>query len=302
MDQQLKDFVKTNMGEPALNLLEKRRMGGDNNAKGNQHELFFAAYKLAELSALAIKGQDVQIKTQSDAFVDDLEIKNNSISEIQNFQLKDSQYIPWGVEGISGICFDFQRQHQLNIQYHNAKKSRTILVVSNNKQHLKLKQEIPALISKHTKCEIFENIALNVMLLEKPHIREAIASICSYPNDTDKLYNVYQLLVSVVATSSSDQTCVLELLKKAKEVGRPEYFISLSEEPKLPEFINNFLNKWDNITYSVENRRLLYSTDSVQCISNFNVDDYAFSDNFTKIIESNPKNTTTLIILLMENT
>ena len=302
---ELPEYIGTNLGEEVLTKYKRRRIGGNNNAKGNQHELYFAVYKLAKNSAMAIQGETIHLRTQSDAFVDDLEVENITQNSIKNYQLKDCNYVPWGTEGIEGICFDFHLQNRVNTEFQKFEESTTCLVVSKKNQFDKLNSTIPQSISNYTECILFENMPINRLLLEKEEVRSAIGTLCTSPNDIDKLVRVFQLLVSVIASNIPKESNVLELIKQAKDIGRPEYFLSLIPEPPLPASVKEYLKEWPNISYSIENGYLKYKTDIntgiLEGVINLRVDSDEFSDFFATIIDNAPESSIHLLIQLMES-
>ena len=90
----LNGFVANKLGKQALKDLENQSKGGQNNAKGNRYEQFFAVYKLAKFYKYT-KSDELEISSQEKAFVDDLVILNRSTNTKYSYQLKDSTRVYW---------------------------------------------------------------------------------------------------------------------------------------------------------------------------------------------------------------
>ena len=89
----LDKFVEKQLGSSALKNLRNQNIGGKNNEKGGRHECRYAIYQIAK----AVTDPDIdqiRIDSQTEAFVDDLVIINDSSGKKQSFQLKDSPSSP----------------------------------------------------------------------------------------------------------------------------------------------------------------------------------------------------------------
>lgn len=108
--------IENLLGEDALKRLKARARGGANAYKGQSYEEIFSSHKIAKLARNYIEaGIDANAEWQSDAFVDDFVIRQDTEKSFKGYQLKNSPNVGWEI-GSSPIKVDFQNQFQCSNQ------------------------------------------------------------------------------------------------------------------------------------------------------------------------------------------
>ena len=232
----LEDFVRDHLGADRLVDLNNQSKGGDNNAKGNRHETFFAAYKLAE-SYTEFPEDDIEISSQEKAFVDDLTIVNFTKNSKQSYQLKDSKRVYWHKS--KGIAPYFRDQYKIDLNHFNVDSSKTTLVLAQENVYELRNKDIPENIKHHTECVLFKNSeTANKMLLNNQDFKDVVSKFCAYPTQTDKLEIVLQNLVGTWTTHNKEKKKVSEFIDLAKKAANPDFFkdsndnYSISNKPR----------------------------------------------------------------------
>jgi hypothetical protein len=291
-------FVKDNLGDKALEKLNYQTTGGNNNAKGNRHEQFFAVYKLAELS-VSFSGDDIDISSQDKAFVDDLTILNKTKQTKISFQLKDSKTVYWHKS--KGISTYFIDQYKLDTLFHKIADAKTILVLAQENVYGLRSVDIPKSIEQHTECLLFKNPeTVNRMLLENIDFRKAVGAMCAYPDEIDKIEVVTQLILGSWVTHKENKKSVAEFINLAKKGANPDFFKDDSNKHSLDTRVSKILDKIDEITYTIGNGYLNYNFGSFSGQVRAKLGTSSFDKICSDIIKQNPTDPMELCKVLMQ--
>ena len=252
------NFVKETFGEDAHVRLNRQRVGGNNNEKGNAHELLFAVYKMAKYYSEA-QNDEILIEGQAAGFVDDLTITKPSNNTKVSYQLKDSKRVYWN--GNKGIEPYFKFQRSIDLNHSNfSEESETVLVLANHDVYTRRNADIPASISSHTRCIHFANPSSpNQLLLDDEAFRAAIAQLC-VSNDIDKLGTVIQHLMGAWLAHHNNITNVVELVDLAKQHAAPDFFNDgQNVDQELERDVCLVLDSVNGLKYEVKGSILYYS-------------------------------------------
>lgn len=254
------DFVREKFGDDAASKLVRRRRGGDNNAKGNDHELNFGVYCIARYVTDSNQpSETVTLVAQDLAFVDDLIIHFGLSNSAENYQLKCVQDLRW----TSDLVAAFQYQHLLNINFHAYAQSKTILVSGHELAWQRVNGGVPEAIADHTECHYFPEGTINKLLLSYSPFREAITQVCVHPDQKDKLENAATALLGAWTKSRSGGYSVKQVYEDALRVS-PSHLKSFgSVSTNHFERIKKVIDNYKAINYSLEGNRLVYSADSL---------------------------------------
>jgi hypothetical protein len=291
-------FVKDNLGEEALKNLNYQTTGGNNNTKGNRHEQFFAVYKLVEFFT-SFPDDDIDISSQDKAFVDDLTILNKTSNTKVSYQLKDSKTVYWHKS--RGISPYFIKQYKLDKNFHKIFFAKTILVLSQEKVYKLRNADIPKSIEQHTECLLFKNPdTVNRMLIENTDFREAIAAICAYPHEIDKIEVVTQLLIGSWVTHKENEKSVSQFINLAKKGANPDFFKDDSNHYSLDARIVRILDNIDGITYTIDNGYFNYNVGSFSGRVRAKLGTSFFNQICLEIMNKNPTDPMELCNVLMQ--
>lgn len=195
--EDIKDIFSETLYKYVLN----KDRGGSSNRKGNCYENFFAIYKITEYSQPVLEENlEVIIKTQVQAFVDDLviEIVNNNLEELQHYQLKNSSNISWGLDSDEkSICSDFKHQYILNQKIYPQHNCKVCLVISDLSQYKNLKSKIPNTIKKYSDVILFEYENNLIEIIKKnENFKQFIYYLSAFDEpETDKIETLIQHLI-----------------------------------------------------------------------------------------------------------
>ena len=292
----LDEFVKSQLGSSALKSLRNQNTGGKNNEKGARHECRYAIYQIAK--AVDDPNFDqIQIDSQTKAFVDDLIVINDATDNKQSFQLKDSPSITWGK-----VSTHFERQHKIDITYEKRTASKTILVVAHEKSFRNRSKTIPHSIKKHTECHHFPNPeSLNQLFIECPDFKKSIGKLCVWPNETDKLIPVAQCLIGAWDAHKNTLSSVKDFIDMARTSANPDYFRVESttiSQSQLDSEIKTMLDSFGFLDYQVNNGYLEYSAPGTGFKGT--IRDKVDTDSFRAIMEKVKKDQPTELIELLQ--
>jgi hypothetical protein len=293
----LDNFVKENIGEDALKSLIHQNRGGDSNARGNNHENYFAVFKLAK-SFNDTPNDDLEITSQDKAFVDDLVVLNKTKNSKVSYQLKDSKAVYW--HKTKGISPYFSRQYKTDKLYYNLDDSETVLVLAQKNVFTLRNKDIPEKISSHTRCMHFPNLdSANKMLLENPDFKNEIEKLCVTPNQTDKLEIIVKFLLGAWFTHNNTEKKISRLIELAKEGVQPDFFKSESNAMELEPQISKILDNIDGITYIIEGDYLSYRYGDFEGIVRYKLDTPEFKLICNTLIKQQPNTAMDLFSILM---
>lgn len=293
----LEDFVRDNLGADRLVNLNNQSKGGDNNAKGNRHETFFAAYKLAE-SYIESPEDDIEISSQEKAFVDDLTIMNFTKNSKQSYQLKDSKKVYWFKA--KGIAPYFRDQYKVDLNHFNVDSSKTTLVLAQENVYKLRNKDIPESIKHHTECVLFKNSeTANKMLLNNQNFKDVVSKFCAYPTETDKLEIVLQNLVGTWTTHNKEKKKVSEFIDLAKKAANPDFFKDSNSNYSISDKLSQILDNIDGLSYTIHNGFLNYEINDFSGIVRSKIGTPEFEKLSETIIERNPSDIMSLLGFLM---
>jgi|TARA_R110001583_G_scaffold59932_6_gene178404 hypothetical protein len=290
-------FVKESIGEDALQSLIKQCIGGNNNAKGNNHENYFAIYKLVK-SFNDTPNDDIEISSQDRAFVDDLVVLNKTKNSKISYQLKDSKTVYW--HKAKGISPYFKRQYKIDMLYYHLKSSETVLVLAQKNVFLLRSKDIPSNITSHTRCMYFPNQdSANKMLLENSDFKNEIRKLCVTPDQTDKLEIIVKFLMGAWFTHNKTEKKINRLLELAKEGVQPDFFKLGINSLKLDPQTSKILDKIDGMTYTIDNNFLNYQYGDFEGIVRHKLDTPEFKLLCDTLTKQQPSDAMTLFSILM---
>lgn len=290
-------FVQESIGKDALKSLNYQCTGGNNNAKGNNHESYFAVYKLVKAFNDA-PDENIEISSQDKAFVDDLVVLNKSKNTKTSYQLKDSKSVYWHKK--KGISPYFQRQYKVDKMFYNINESETVLVLAQDSVYQLRSNDIPSSISAHTRCMHFANYdSPNKMLIENAQFKAEIGKICVAPNQTDKLEVVVKFLIGAWSTHGGTERKVSRLMELAKKGVEPDFFKSGDSALSLDPQISKILDKISGMTYTIDNNFLIYKYGDFEGTVRNKLDTPEFKSISDRLINQQPKNAMELFSILM---
>lgn len=229
-------------GDASLNYLKNKHRGGTSNQRGNTYENFFAAYKIAVLSASTIEQRsEIKLYSQMLSFVDDLVILYETENRLQHHQLKNSPNATWGSD-LKSISDDFAKQETLNQSIN--KRSEMVLVVSDRQLQQRLTDACPAEIREFSQAVYFpysEN--LMEVVYGAPEFHDAIKYLCAFENPApDKIECVAKVLLGVWVADAKSDVSILDILTKAQD-SSPSFIRSFDDtlllDPEAARILSN---------------------------------------------------------------
>lgn len=281
--------VETKFGAKAATYLKNKHTGGTNNEKGAVYESNFATFQLSNLCYQVLTlDHDIDINTQLLAFVDDLIVINRTENSSYSYQLKNVQSISWN-GGIHPLECDFRYHYELNKEQ-GIENPNTILTVSNPKLHDRLSKSIPASISEHTECLLFEDEPLNVALVKESALKNSLIEICSY-NDPDKLTQLHTVMKGVWENNKGQFTSVRDFLTEIRKI-KPHFLRYFTEDFVIESRLAEIFENIKGFSYEIFENQLKYS---YSCDKNsfsfdgfFELDSPEFKSHSKVIIMENP--------------
>lgn len=295
----LEVYVDSNLGKGALNDLRNQSRGGNNNSKGNRLEQRFATYKIAQIFG-DNPDHDVEISSQDTAFVDDLITIDRTTGYKKSYQLKDSKSVYWN--GKKGIKQYFKRQYRIDRDHHGIDDTKLELVIADKGTYERRNKDIPHDIQAYTNCTHFPNPeSVNELLLTCNDYRIAIGKLSPWPNETDKLEHVAQLLIGAWASHNNVLRNSNQLIEKARESGNPSYILPGTSNAVIDEKTTNYLDQFEELRYEIKGDRLNYYFNGFSGFVMFEVGTKEFQGMCEQIISQNPQDIKALLMLLMGN-
>lgn len=193
--------------------LENKYTGGNNNAKGNNFENYFAIFKIADLWIESAKPDETKFSSQAFCFVDDMVIENpKEFIQVEHYQIKDIKALSWNSID-NPLKDDFKNQY--NICSLSGNKPNLYLVVSNSNLKDTLTKNIPNEIEAFTEVVYFPTAtSINSLLRNNVDFKNKMKKICALSNPyTSTLETVAATLLGVWDAGNKSQVT----LKKIKE-------------------------------------------------------------------------------------
>lgn len=103
--------------------------------------------------------------------------------------------------------------------------------------------------------QLFENLPLNRMLIEKPEFKKAIGYLCVFPDDEDKLSVIYRALMGAWCSNKGQIFNLKELIQIAGKGLEVDYFIGLEPTKAfsvIPDNTREILDKIENFDYKID--------------------------------------------------
>ncbi|WP_158680589.1 hypothetical protein [Cronobacter sakazakii] len=248
------DFVEGRLGSDLRKKLEKIGTGGSSNEKGSRYESYFAVAKICSAVAASLQNENFDnysVSAQEVAFVDDICYKIHDLNEKTNYQAKNSsgRAASW-TKDIEDRCL---YQKDIDLIYHGAKSSKSVLLVSSKSRRQKNIKKIPVSMRTYCFCEHFPYLenSSSLIMAHKP-LRDDLKAICADDN-LQTLDTAFKILHSAWATSSSKaQRTVGDIVGEAKRMSRPNIFHALLPEREVPGWLMEKCATFNDCYASVE--------------------------------------------------
>lgn len=258
--------------------IANRHKGGINNRNGNDFETRYAVFLIAKYAY----SKGATITAQAIEPVDDLQISLPESTGDEpkkiDYQCKDRQSLSW-----SEISADFQQQNRLN-EHLNLAPSQQVVVVSTEELRTKLAKNLPASIIDHSAVHVFHNAKANRLLTECQEVRQATQQVCAFPEELDKLENVFLALTGIwLDQPTNRQIKVANIIEEART--RNMAYIRLAGERKIPDDICYIFEQIQGFTYGLQRGFFSwrYEPEFLEGYLPYNYDDKRFA-NFLKLI------------------
>ncbi|BAQ67110.1 hypothetical protein [Geminocystis sp. NIES-3709] len=248
--------IKDIFGETLYKYVLNKDRGGSSNRKGNCYENFFAIYKITEYSQPVLEENlEVIIKTQVQAFVDDLVIKivNNNLEELQHYQLKNSSNISWGLDSDEkSICSDFKHQYILNQKIYPQHNCKVCLVISDLSQYKNLKSKIPNTIKKYSDVILFEYENNLIEIIKKnENFKQFIYYLSAFDEpETDKIETLIQHLIGAWCAKENQNISIKDFLEKVQKK-RSSFIRSFQTNLDIKKELKDILDNIPDFKYSI---------------------------------------------------
>jgi hypothetical protein len=154
----------------------QRKIGGDNNKRGNRYEDFFAVFRLIQFAPKVLKdGLVVRLKEQAGCPVDDLLLVEPKASHYH--QLKADKSITWG-EADRKLEKEFRAQ---KTECQKAKCNfKLIVVVADERRRKSLTDNMPADLARCTSIFLFPTLARpSDLALRKDVVGDTLGELCA---------------------------------------------------------------------------------------------------------------------------
>jgi len=141
----------------------------------------------------------------------------------------------------------------IDLNYHGAKTSKNVLLVSSRSRRQKNIKKIPQNMRTYCFCEHFPYLesSVELILAHKP-LRNDLEKICAESN-LQTLDTAFKIIHSAWATSSSKaKRTVGDIVGEAKKMSRPNIFHSLVPERQVPKWLMEKCAAFHGCNASVE--------------------------------------------------
>ncbi|MEQ4671207.1 MULTISPECIES: hypothetical protein [Providencia] len=252
------DYVETEFGTNSKAKLKRISIGGNSNQKGNKYEDYFAVTKVCLAISQAITICDFDnyyVSSQEVAFIDDICYQIKNIGYKTNYQAKNSsgKAASWTKE-IEERC---KKQLNIDLKFHKANTSMNVLLVSSRGKCKNNKKKIPIQMNTYCSCEFFPyfNNSISLILSHK-ELRESLEIICA-DNNIQTLDTAFRCLYSVWGTTDPSEKCsVGDILRKAKDMSKPNIFCGFLPEMSIPSWLIEKCATFQNCQASIESGKI----------------------------------------------
>ena len=249
------DFVEKQFGTKTADYLKRIRIGGDNNKKGSEYEVFYAVAKICEIAANQTLLDDFILSRQETAFVDDFCIRQLSERRKTNYQAKNSSgaAADWDVDMENRFCW----QHEIDKKVHQYPLSSQVLLVSCPQKQAANDEKIPPEIKSFCFSEYFPyHPSVTQLLMSYSSLRSNLEKLCD-SNDLSIIDAAFRLVLS--SWFADDRpTTVSDIIGSAKALAKPNIFATfLPEGPVIPGWLLDKCNKLSGFDVRVEFSRFV---------------------------------------------
>lgn len=254
----IEKFVSQTFGKGTVKHLKAIRTGGDNNAKGNNFERHFTAYKVIEAWSDTNEPrsrESIRFTLQEQGFVDDLTIRD----ERQSAKFLKTNYQAKNSSGTSGSYSNpmherFIFQEKIDQQFWGFQNSKQVLLVScprrasNNQKAIKRKKSK----ANSFASEFFPYEANHFELLTRcDELKRHLQRICA-KTDLSSLDNGFRLVLA--AMEGSQSFTLSTVVERVKQMSNPDIFNDTQENIVVPDWLIELCGSWRDITFVVKSR------------------------------------------------
>lgn len=195
------------MTKEDLQYVENKHRGGENNAKGNRFEAFYAVYYILKHFNLRDEDKIYFFPQMKLTFVDDLVI--SCLGKNTYHQIKNKKGISWGSESTMGtITYDFKKQMAVCVE--SGEKYALKLVVSHDFETLA--GSIPACLD-NTSVEFFPYYTnLNRYIYEE-NFKDEIVKCFGEIGDLSLIENIATVVLGLWSSGDFNGKSVMEFKK-----------------------------------------------------------------------------------------
>lgn len=215
----LQTIVKPAKATELFKYLQRKHIGGTNNAKGNQFESFFTIFKIAHL--WYEDPSNTFFSSQELCFIDDLVIHINK-KEIQHYQIKDVKIISWK-SGDHPLANDFA--YQMNLYQKTKTRAKLHLVVSSKSLAKRLRNNRTKKLTSIVTVNHFPAaISINRLLTLSSVFRKALTKLCALNQPrTDKLEIIAAIILGQWDISDKSKVLLSHLIDQCL-TSSPNFF------------------------------------------------------------------------------
>jgi len=230
----------------------QRKIGGDNNKRGNRYEDFFVVFRLIEYSPNVItNGQEVRLKEQAACPVDDLLVVTPTSHRFH--QLKAHKTITWSA-----------RDHKLTRKFLAQKAAcqqigqacELIVVVAEPAREKSLNANMPAELADCMTVLLFPELRQPSQLVRRQDVNDALGEV--YAGRRVSVSDYQEIVRALHAawiehTPDSDGFCVLgEVIKTIRQWGVGRLRCDWSDKPEGWEEAAAILSETPGLTWWVD--------------------------------------------------
>lgn len=244
-----------NISSEHKDYLKNKHKGGVSNQKGNNYESIYATKEIVRLFTTDADINTTLVGSQlKDAFVDDFYVSVGSNSSTY-YQLKNKEYLSWGVMKPKNLKYDFVWQKYYSQQ---EKENFTLKLVYSNENCPIGKTSIPDELKDVTIIEYFPDYqGLEVFLQECSAVRDNLNTIMNFPEQglsLDVMSGCLELIRSQwLELSQPNKLVSLAQIKDAydrKHPGCPNF--KTSSDVQLSLSVMEFLHTYPDFLYSIK--------------------------------------------------
>ena len=251
--ESLKALFGDERGEELFEYLTNKNKGGQNNAKGNVFENFFAIYQIAKAHNEGCDKNNTLFSAQNFAFVDDLVVESLAENINRYFQIKDTAALSW-TTGTHPIKDDFKVQKQLmtgtgiNTEY--------TMVVAKSEVYQTLVDSIPGDVNFVNVLQYDTETSINSLVRKNAMLKQELVKMCALTNpDLDKLEALGTILLGVWDGAEKKQISLNELMDRSHRLN-PNYIKGLNN--KISSRLEGIFKNIGGFSYEVQNGYIVW--------------------------------------------